>query len=83
MLTAQTPLSWPLLWMMHHPETWIILLGQLGFAALIACFAGACPAAMVEMAPGRACTVVSVGLNVGYGIVGGLTPISAYRHVSC
>jgi MFS transporter, MHS family, proline/betaine transporter len=45
MLTAQTPLSWPLLWMMHHPETWIILLGQLGFAALIACFAGACPAA--------------------------------------
>jgi MFS transporter, MHS family, proline/betaine transporter len=71
-------MSWPLLWMMHHPETWIILLGQLGFAALIACFAGACPAAMVEMAPGRVrCTVVSVGLNVGYGIVGGLTPLVA------
>ena len=33
---------------------------------------------MVEMAPGRVrCTVVSVGLNVGYGIVGGLTPLVA------
>ena len=33
---------------------------------------------MVEMAPGRVrCTVVSVGLNLVYGVVGGLTPMIA------
>jgi MFS transporter, MHS family, proline/betaine transporter len=71
-------MSWPLLWMMHHPSSQVILLGQLGFAALIATFNGAGPAAMVEMAPSRVrCTVVSVGLNLVYGVVGGLTPMIA------
>src|SRR5215813_7731984 len=36
------------------------------------------PAAMVEMAPSRVrCTVVSVGLNLVYGVVGGRTPMIA------
>jgi MHS family proline/betaine transporter-like MFS transporter len=71
-------LSWPLFWMMHHPDTWIILLGQLGFAVLVAGFSGASPAAMVELVPERLrCTVLSVGYNLGFGILGGLTPMVA------
>jgi len=71
-------MSWPLLWMMHHPSSQVILLGQLGFAALIATFNGAGPAAMAEIAPSRVrCTVVLVGLNLVYGVVGGLTPMIA------
>jgi MFS transporter, MHS family, proline/betaine transporter len=70
-------MSWPLLWMMHHPSFPVIRLGQLGFAALIATFNGAGPAAMVETPSRARCTVVSVGLNLVYGVVGGLTPIIA------
>ena len=71
-------MSWPLFWMMHHTSTWVILLGQLGFAILIACFAGTSPAAMVELVPNRLrCTVLSVGYNLGFGILGGLTPMVA------
>jgi MHS family proline/betaine transporter-like MFS transporter len=28
-------LAWPLFWMMHHPDTSVILLGQLSFAVLV------------------------------------------------
>src|SRR3984893_8466051 len=71
-------MSWPLFWMMHHANIWVILLGQLGFAILIACFAGASPAAMVELVPNHLrCTVLSVGYNLGFGILGGLTPMVA------
>lgn len=71
-------MSWPLFWMMHHPDTWMILLGQLGFAVLIAGFGGAAPAAMVELVPNRLrCTVLSVGYNLGFCIFGGLTPMVA------
>ncbi len=81
MLTATgglVVLSWPLLWMMHHPDTRVILLGQLGFVVLIAGFGGVNPAAMVELVPDRLrCTVLSVGYNLGFGILGGLTPMVA------
>ncbi|TMJ57060.1 MAG: MFS transporter [Alphaproteobacteria bacterium] len=71
-------LSWPLLWMMHHPDILVILLGQLGFAVLVAGFAAVSPAAMVELVPDRLrCTVLSVGYNLGFGILGGLTPMVA------
>jgi MHS family proline/betaine transporter-like MFS transporter len=71
-------LAWPLFWMMHHPDTSVILLGQLSFAALVAGFAGVSPAAMVELVPDRLrCTILSVGYNLGFGILGGLTPMVA------
>jgi MHS family proline/betaine transporter-like MFS transporter len=71
-------LSWPLFWMMHHPDSSVILLGQLGFAVLVAGFSGTSPAAMVELVPDRLrCTVLSVGYNLGFGILGGLTPMAA------
>ena len=64
--------------MMHHPDTSAILLGQLGFAVLVAGFGGVSPAAMVELVPERLrCTVLSFGSNLGFGILGGLTPMVA------
>jgi len=64
--------------MMHHSEVWIVLLGQVGLAALNACYWGPCTATMVELVPNRLrCTVLSVGYNAGVGILGGLTPMVA------
>jgi MHS family proline/betaine transporter-like MFS transporter len=68
--------------MMHHPDTSVILLGQLSFAVLVAGFAGVSPAAMVELVPDRLrCTVLSVGYNLGFGILGGLTPMVAVHTI--
>jgi hypothetical protein len=59
-------MAWPLFWMLHHSEVFVILLGQIGFAVLSACFWGTMPAAMVELVPSRVrCTVLSVGYNTG------------------
>ena len=71
-------LAWPLFWMLHHNAPFVILLGQIGFAVLSACFWGTIPAAMVELVPERVrCTVLSLGYNTGMAIVGGLTPMVA------
>ena len=71
-------MAWPLFWMLHHSEFSVILLGQLGFAVLSACFWGTVPATMVELVPARVrCTVLSVGYNAGMAILGGLTPMVA------
>ncbi len=69
-------LAWPLFWMMHHPHFMIILLGQMGFAVLIALFLGVGPATMVEAFPARVrCSALSVGYNLCLGILGGTTPL--------
>jgi MHS family proline/betaine transporter-like MFS transporter len=71
-------MAWPLFWMLHHDDFAVILLGQIGFAVLSACFWGAIPATMVELVPHRLrCTVLSVGYNMGMAVLGGLTPIVA------
>src|SRR5437868_14266984 len=71
-------MAWPLFWMMHHTNSWVILLGQLGFAVLSACFWGAASTAMVELVPDRfRCTVLSFGYNLGMTVLGGLTPMVA------
>jgi MFS transporter, MHS family, proline/betaine transporter len=71
-------MAWPLFWMLHHSNFGVILLGQIGFAVLSACFWGAIPATMVELVPHRLrCTVLSVGYNTGMAVLGGLTPIVA------
>lgn len=71
-------LAWPLFWMLHHSDFTVILLGQIGFAVLSACFWGVVPATMVELVPYRIrCTVLSVGYNTGMAILGGLTPMVA------
>ena len=71
-------MAWPLFRMLHHHAPFVILLGQLGFAVLSACFYGAIPATMVELVPERVrCTVFSLGYNTGMAILGGLTPMVA------
>ncbi|MBV9375211.1 MAG: MFS transporter, partial [Alphaproteobacteria bacterium] len=71
-------MAWPLFWMLHHSAPFVILLGQIGFAVLSACFWGTIPATMVELVPERVrCTVLSLGYNTGMAILGGLTPMLA------
>jgi len=71
-------LAWPLFWMIHHPDFSVILLGQIGFAVLSACFWSTIPATMVELVPQRVrCTVVSLGYNTCLAVLGGLTPMVA------
>jgi MHS family proline/betaine transporter-like MFS transporter len=71
-------MSWPLFWMLDHPDFRVVLLGQIGFAVLSACFWGTNSAAMVELVPDRLrCTVISFGYNTGLAILGGLTPLVA------
>ena len=81
LLTAVTGLlllSYPLMWLMHHDQTVLILSGQLGFAVLIGLIFGAYPAAMVEMVPKRVrVSTMSIGYNLCLGLVGGTTPIVA------
>jgi MFS transporter, MHS family, proline/betaine transporter len=65
-------LAWPLFWMLHHSAPFVILLGQLGFAVLSACFWGIIPVTMVELVPARVrCTVLSLGYNTGMAILAG------------
>lgn len=72
--------SWPLFWLMHHPDFMMMFLGQVGFAVLIGVISGVAPATMVESLPGHVrCTALSVGYNITFGFIGGLTPmIAAY-----
>jgi len=71
-------MAWPLFWMLHHKAPFVILVGQIGFAVLSACFWGTIPATMVELVPERVrCTVLSLGYNTGMAILGGLTPMVA------
>ena len=70
--------AWPLFWLMHHPTASLVLVGQLGFAALISALAGASPAALVEAFPRSArCTGLSVGYNFCMAVFGGTAPMVA------
>lgn len=81
LLTAVTgllTLIYPLMWLMHHDQTAMILSGQLGFAVLIGLIFGAYPAAMVEMVPRRVrVSAMSIGYNLCLGLIGGTTPMVA------
>jgi len=71
-------LGYPLIWLMHHPDFSMILLGQLGFAVLIGAYFGASPATLTEMFPRRVrVSALSVGYNISLAIFGGTTPLIA------
>jgi MFS transporter, MHS family, proline/betaine transporter len=71
-------LGYPLIWLMHHPDFNMILLGQLGFAVLIGAYFGASPATLTEMFPRRVrVSALSVGYNISLAIFGGTTPLIA------
>ena len=45
--------AWPLFWLMHGHEPWMVLAGQLGFVVLVGGYYGCLPAFMVEAVGGR------------------------------
>lgn len=68
----------PLFWLMHGPEQWMILVGQLGFVLLVGGFSGCQPAFMVEsVAVEVRCTAIALGYNLSLGLAGGLSPLAA------
>ncbi|MFN3232943.1 MAG: MFS transporter [Alphaproteobacteria bacterium] len=75
--------AYPLIWLMHHPDATLILLGQLGFAALISTFAASIPSTLVEMFP-REIRVTAVGLsyNLTFALFGGTAPMVAVWLIS-
>lgn len=76
-------LPYPLLVLMHHQSFALILIGQLGFAAVVAIFCGGLPAALCEMFPPDVrVTAVSVGYNLCFAIFGGTAPMVATWVVS-
>jgi MHS family proline/betaine transporter-like MFS transporter len=71
-------LAWPLFRLLHGPEQWMILTGQLGFVLLIGGYYGCLPAFMVESVSARVrCTTTALGYNVTLGLLGGLSPMVA------
>jgi MHS family proline/betaine transporter-like MFS transporter len=70
--------AWPLFWLMHSHEEWLVLLGQFGFVVLVGGFYGCLPAFMVEtVAVEVRCSVIALGYNVSLGLIGGLSPLAA------
>ncbi len=68
----------PFLWLMHHPHPALMLTGQLAFAIPAGICLGVMPAFLTEAVPaGVRCTAVSLGYNIAFGIIGGLTPLTA------
>jgi MHS family proline/betaine transporter-like MFS transporter len=70
--------AWPLFRLMHGPDEWMILLGQLGFVLLVGGYYGCLPAFMVETVAGPVrCTAIALGYNVALGVLGGVSPMAA------
>ncbi|WP_298769239.1 MFS transporter [uncultured Shewanella sp.] len=70
--------SWPLWWMMHHHNFWMILAGQAGFALLFGVGYSGLSAVMVEILPTKVrCSASGIGYNLCMGIFGGTTPLVA------
>ena len=68
----------PLFWLVHHPSVALAQFGQLGFVLIIGLYLGALPTAVVEAAPPSVrCTAVSLGYNICFGVIGGLSPLVA------
>jgi MHS family proline/betaine transporter-like MFS transporter len=68
----------PFLWLMHHANPALILVGQLGFVLVLGTAIAIMPALMVEATPPAIrCTAIAIGFNVTYGVLGGLSPLAA------
>jgi MHS family proline/betaine transporter-like MFS transporter len=81
-LLAVTGLSvvaaWPMFWLMHGHQEWMVLAGQLGFVVLIGGYYGCLPAFMVGVvARDVRCTAIAMGYNVAVGLIGGFSPLVA------
>jgi MFS transporter, MHS family, proline/betaine transporter len=68
----------PLLWLMHHSDPALILVGQMGFVLVLGPAVGVQSALMVSATPPAIrCTAMAIGLNLSYGLMGGLSPLAA------
>jgi MHS family proline/betaine transporter-like MFS transporter len=68
----------PLFLLLNHHSASLALLGQLGFVLIIGLYAGVLPVVLAEAAPAPVrCTAVSLGYNIAFGVIGGLTPLTA------
>ena len=75
---GQLLLGWPAFWLMHHTSPGLALLGQCMLAIMTGAFTASVSTVMAEMLPRRVrCTAMSFSLNVGFGVLGGLTPLVA------
>ena len=73
---SMAALIYPLIWLMHHQDTMLILAGQLGFAVVLAISVSSIPSALTEMFPRQIrVTAVSIGYNLSFAIFGGTAPI--------
>ncbi len=70
--------AYPLVKLMHHTDTQLILAGQMGFAILVACFTSSIPATMTELFPRKIrVTAVGISYNITFAILGGTSPMVA------
>ena len=70
--------SWPLFHLLDGGDANEVMLAQLGFAALVAAYAGPMPSLMVEMfRPLTRCTAFSLSYNIALGLAGGTAPMVA------
>lgn len=70
--------AWPLWWLMHQENLYLVFLGQLGFSVFNAIGWGLSITVLVEMAPKKLrCSTVSMGYNISMAVFGGTTPIIA------
>ena len=70
--------SWKLYDLLWHPRFSVPLLGQLGFAVIIAMYNGAAPVAAVEAFPANVrCSGVAISHNLCMALFGGTAPMVA------
>lgn len=75
--------SYPLFWVMNHSDLDLVLLGQLGFAAIIGWIYGVNPAMQVELLSRSVrISAFSISYNVTLALFGGTAPILATYLVS-
>ena len=71
-------LAWPLWWLMHQESFLLVLLGQASFAILFSLGWAVYSVMVTENLPLRArCSVIAIATGIAYGILGGLTPLTA------
>ncbi len=70
--------SWPLFRLLDSGVAENALVGQLGFALLVAAYAGPMPCVLVEMfRPATRCSALSLSYNLALGLAGGTAPMVA------
>ncbi len=75
--------AYPLIWLMHHHNFWMILAGQSAFAIILSIFMSTIPAFMTELFPSKIrASATSISYNIPYAIFGGTAPMVAVWIIS-